>query len=433
MRVRVYDGLPEALARVTQRLGARDRGRRNLRDAYVEAGLAGLALGQADAGQLGGGENGVGDRAALRGGRRIIQGRAGKLRANDTEVRPGRVREHGGARAVAGRPHALSRGAQVLIHRDETAIRQLNPGLVQADAVRVGHAPHGHQDRLGGHRGAIRERQRRRVAFARSRRRAAAHDAYAGGLKASLNDAGGVLVFARQHVLPRGDERDVHAEGRHHRCELHADVAGTDDRQGGGELLQAQDLLVRPRARLPQAGDRGTGRARTQVDEDALAVDRALAALLKGDRHRALARETSLAANEIQAGGREHLLVRGHHGADDALLVSAELSQVHVSALGADDAERLVRAGIAQATSRVDQRLRRDTRHVNAGAADKTPLHHGDLPAGLRALHREGLAGLAAANNQQVDGLDCVRGHVSPSVSEVILIRTTARRIYSTG
>ena len=321
----------------------------------------------------------------------------------------------------------------MLIHRDETAIRQLNPGLVQADAVRVGNATHGHQDRLGGHRGAIRERQRRRVAFTRGRRRASTHDAHAGGLKASLNDAGGVLVLARQHVLPRGDERDVHAEGRHHRCELHADVAGTDNRQGGRRLLQAQDLLVRPRARLPQAGDRGTRRARTQVDEDALAADRALTALLKRDRHRVLARETSLATDEIQAGGREHLLVRGHHGADDALLVGAELRQVHARILGTDDAERLVRAGVVQATSRVDQGLRGDTRHVNAGAADETPLHHGDLPAGFRTLHREGLSGLAAANNQQVDGLECVRGHVSPSVSEVILIRTTGWRIYSTG
>ena len=234
-------------------------------------------------------------------------------------------------------------------------------------------------------------------------------------------------------MVPRGNERDVHAEGRHHRCELHANVAGTDDRQGGRQLLQAQDLLVRPRARLPQAGNRGTRRARPQVDEDALAADRALAALLKRDRHRALARETSLAANEIQAGGRKHLLVRGHHGTDDALLVSAELSQVHARTLGADDAERLVRAGIAQATSRVDQRLRGDAGDVNAGAADELALHHGDLPARLRALHREGLSGLAAADNQQVDVLDFVRGHVSPWVEQGYLSqRSTTGSIPST-
>ena len=125
--------------------------------------------------------------------------------------------------------------------------------------------------------------------------------------------------------------------------------------------------------------------------------------------------------------------MRADHGTDDAFLVGAQETQVHACALGADHAERLVRARIAQATSRVDQRLRGDAGDVNAGAADELALHHGDLPARLRALHREGLSGLAAADNQQVDGLDCVRGHVSPSVSEVILIRTTARRIYSTG
>ena len=217
-------------------------------------------------------------------------------------------------------------------------------------------------------------------------------------------------------MITRGDERDVHAERRHHRRELHADVAGADDRQGGGQLLKAQDLLVRPCAGLPQAGDRGTRGARTQVDEDALAADRALAAVLKRNGHRALAREAGLAADEVQAGGREHLLVRADHGADDAFLVGAELGQVHVRALGADDAERLVRAGIAQATSRVDQRLRGDAGDVNAGAADELALHHGDLPARLRALHREGLSGLAATDDQQVDGLDCVRGHVSPWV-----------------
>jgi len=142
----------------------------------------------------------------------------------------------------------------------------------------------------------------------------------------------------------------------------------------------------------------------------------ALAAVLKSDGHRALTRETSLAANEIQTGGREHLLVRAHHGADDALLVGAELRQVHARILGTDDAERLVRAGIAQTTSRVDQRLRGDAGDIDAGAADELALHHGDLPARLRALHREGLSGLAAADNQQVDVLDCVRGHVSPWV-----------------
>ena len=151
-------------------------------------------------------------------------------------------------------------------------------------------------------------------------------------------------------MIARRDERDVHAEGRHHGGELHADVAGADDRQGGGKLLEAQDLLVRPRARLPQAGDRGTRGARTQVDEDALATNRALAAVLESDGHRALTRETSLAADEIQTGGREHLLVRAHHGADDALLVGAELAQVDARTLGADDAEGLVRARIAEAT-----------------------------------------------------------------------------------
>ena len=227
-------------------------------------------------------------------------------------------------------------------------------------------------------------------------------------------------------MVTRGDEGDVHAERRHHRRELHADVAGADDRQGGGEFLQAQDLFVRPRARLPQAGDCGTRRARAQVDEDALATDRALAAVLKSDGHRALAREAGLAADEVQAGGREHLLVRGDHGADDALLVGAQETQVHVRTLGADDTERLVRAGIAQATSRVDQRLRGDTRDVNAGAADELALHHGDLPARLRALHREGLSGLAAADDQQVDGLDCVRGHVSPWVEQGRLSQRSA-------
>ena len=421
VRVRIHDGLPEAIARVAQRLGARDRGRGDLRDQDVQAGLAGLALGQADTRQLGGGEHRVGDRAAPRGGRRILQGRARQLRADNAEVRPGRVCEHGGARAVAGRPHALRRRAQVLIHRDETAIGQLNPGLVQADAIRVGHATRGHQDRLGGHRRAVGQRQRRRVALARGRLGTAAHNPHAGGREASLDDAGGVLVLARQHVIARRDERDVHAERRHHRRELDADVAGADDRQGRGEFLQAQDLLVRPRARLPQAGNRGTRRTRPQVDEDALAADRALAAVLKNDSHRALACEAGLAADEVQARGREHLLVRAHHGADDALLVGTELGQVHARALGTDDAERLVRARIAQATSRVNQGLRGDAGHVNAGAADEATLHHGDLPAGLRALHRQGLAGLAAANDQQVDGLNCVRGHGSPSGCEVIL------------
>ena len=321
----------------------------------------------------------------------------------------------------------------MLVHRDETAIGELNPGLVQADAVRVGNATHGHQDRLGGHRRAIGERQGRRVALARGRLGAARHDAHTGGREASLDDAGGVLVLARQHVIARGNERDVDAESRHHRRELHADIAGTDDRQRGGQLLEAQDLLVRPGAGLPQAGDRGARRTRAQVDEDALAANRALAAVLKGNGHRALARETSLATDEVQTGGREHLLVRADHRTDDALLVSAELGQVHARTLGADDAERLVRARIAQATSRVDQRLRRDARDVNAGTADETALHHGDLPARLRALHREGLSGLAAADDQQVDVFDCVRGHVSPWVVQGYISQRTARASIPAG
>ena len=307
----------------------------------------------------------------------------------------------------------------MLIDRDETALIQGHPGLVQADAVRVGHATGRHQDRLGGDRGTIREHQGRLVAGARRRLRAhPAHDPHARRLQAGLNDAGRVLLLAGQHVRARGNEGDIHAEGRHHRRELHADVAGPDDRQGGGKLLQTQDLLVRPRARLPQARNRRASRARPEVDEDALAADRALTAVLQGDAHRALAHETGLPAHEIQAGGGKHLLVGANHRPHDALLVGAQLPQVNVSPVRAHDAEGFVAAGIREAPRRVHQGLRRNAGDVDAGAAHEATLHHRHAPARLRALHRQRLAGLAASDDQQVDVFDRIRGHVAPYVGK---------------
>jgi len=53
-----------------------------------------------------------------------------------------------------------------------------------------------------------------------------------------------------------------------------------------------------------------------------------------------------------------------------------------------------------QRSSRPDQRLGRDARHVDARTADLVALHHDDAPPRLGAIHRQRLARLATADDQ---------------------------------
>jgi len=72
--------------------------------------------------------------------------------------------------------------------------------------------------------------------------------------------------------------------------------------------------------------------------------------------------------------------------------------------------------GVTEDAGGGDEGLGGDAGYVDAGAAHLVPLHHDDLVAGLGAQHRQGLAGLAASDDEKVDLLDrnvCLVGRVA--------------------
>ena len=109
-----------------------------------------LGLGQPDAGELGGDEDGVGHEPA--GGDGVA---AGEVRLEDAEVVPGGVGELRAAGDVTGGPDVVGGGAQVVVHRDEPAVGQLHAGDVEAEVGGDRRAAGGHQQLLAADLGAV--------------------------------------------------------------------------------------------------------------------------------------------------------------------------------------------------------------------------------------------------------------------------------------
>ena len=245
------------------------------------------------------------------------------------------------------------------------------------------------------------------------------------GLQAGGHLGGDVLVLAVQDVRPSVDNGDRDTEEPHEGGHLDTDDPAAQDDEATGQLGQGKQVLAGPVAHVGQALDRGDRRRGAGVDEDLGAAHAPQAAVVQGDLDGALPHEAGGALDEVHAGGGEHLLVGCHHATHNGLLAGAEGGQLDAGLsqgvgpavlLGQGDAIGLRALDLKEDAGGGDEGLGGDAGDVDAGAAHLVPLHHDDLVAGLGAQHRQGLACLAASDDEKVDLLDrdvCLVGRVA--------------------
>src|ERR1019366_9300916 len=159
--------------------------------------------------------------------------------------------QHQHAGAVARGVHAGRRRPRHAVDLDETVRVQLHAGLVQPDAVGPGDHAHGEQAMAAGHGPAVGQGHGDVIAVPadRLRPRPAEHG-HAAAAEHVLDQAGRVLVFLREHPVPRGHQRDARAEGLVGAGELGPGDTRTDHDQIAGqfgeviELPPGQDALA---------------------------------------------------------------------------------------------------------------------------------------------------------------------------------------------
>jgi hypothetical protein len=219
------------------------------------------------------------------------------------------------------------------------------------------------------------------------------------------NGPGQFLVIGRQDAILRLHDEHLGAQLAVRHAQLEADVAGADHRQrrrhlGEGERLGGRDhaaaephhrQLHRVGARGQQqvlAGDAHAGRGGAGGRHvDGLAVDERGPAL--DDLHAVLLQQRAHAAGEL---------------ADDAVLPLHRLGEIDGRRFDLDADLRVAGpvGGLLESRGRVDDGLRRDAAHVEAGAAQALAFDEhrgnaqlagadgGDVAAGAPADHDEG-------------------------------------------
>jgi hypothetical protein len=213
------------------------------------------------------------------------------------------VERHVRVSAVAGdvahRPQAF-RGTAVLVDRDGVGVR-VQPDGLQPDVGEVG-APSGrHQQVVDPHvtRPGDEGEPRPVVLDPRDLRPGADLDALLA--QHPGHDLGGLRLLGDEDALRGLEEGDPGAEPGEGLRELAADVAGAEDRQRGGRLLDLEHLAVGPVRRAVQARDRGDGRSRPGVQHHAPPPREHQVAVLGRDPHPPGTVEVAVAAHHPHA------------------------------------------------------------------------------------------------------------------------------------
>ena len=210
-----------------------------------------------------------------------------------------------------------------------------------------------------------------------------------------------VGILARGELRPVLDDGHLGPEMPEGLGHLHADVAAADHQQVLGQHVELQRLDMRERRGLPQARDRRDGGARAEVQVDALPGEPARAALGR-DLDDPGFDEPPPAEHELEPARGERLGVDLDHAGHDLRGARGHAAHVDGRCLGQHDPELACAPGQVRDLGAADQRLGRDAGDVDAGAADHAGLDDGDALAGLGLVHRQRLAGLAAAQDQDV-------------------------------
>ena len=229
---------------------------------------------------------------------------------------------------------------------------------------------------------------------------------------------GDIAVEAPEEPLRAVENRDGGAELREHRRELEPDGAATDDGEARRMLRDVLDLRGIEDPGAVDAGNRRADRDRTGVDDDRPGGDRELVGAA-GDAHRLGAGELGVAVDDRDAGIVCELLVDGVELADERIAAILRGGQgIGVAAFRTDAG----RGGRPRGRVKVrvcEQRLRRHAADVDAGTAVHVGglLDQRDSVARLGAPHRDGLSGLAEAEDEYVEfvvaiahGRDATRG-----------------------
>ncbi len=257
----------------------------NLPTLVGDAGGLEVLLGLADGGDLREGVDHVGDHVVVH-----VAGLAGEDLGHRHALVLGLVRQHRPGDHVADGVDAGHIGLEVRVDDDALPVVERHADGLEAEPLGVGHATDGDQHHVGLHHHAVGAAGRCRLdrdlvagrGLGDARHLARELEAHALLGEDALQRARHLGVGPRQDAVEELHHQDLAAEPAPHGAELQADHAGADHQQPLGHLRQHQ-RAGRGDHRALVDDDRGQfRRVRAGGDDDALALDPLLVAVVEG-------------------------------------------------------------------------------------------------------------------------------------------------------
>ena len=217
-----------------------------------------------------------------------------------------------------------------------------------------------------------------------------------------MSGLGQLSIHFRQHSIHHLQDDDLRAESRVHAAELQADVAASDDDECSRHLVEGQGAAGgnNPVAVERNAGQLRLDRARGNDDVGGVQLGaRTVGGLdleetrpLEG-RHALVPRHAVLLEQAAHSGGQD---------LDHLVLVSLHRREVdpHVADL---DAKGTGAANLGDQVRSIEQSLRRNAPHVEAGAANEFLFDDGHMQAQLRGSQSGHVATGARPDDRYVD------------------------------
>src|SRR6185437_15178769 len=285
-----------------------------------------------------------------------------------------------------------------------TALVQSDSGCFQADSGSIRNSADGRED----------VRARQHVCAARGSdcdahfpSRAALHAIDARGYENVDSFLGKKPVHGRRYIgiLARGDAVTVLDDGHpaakapEGLRQLEADIAAPEHDEVLGQTVELQRFYVRHRLRGLEAryfGNRGAG---SDVDEDLVGGQHALAAVTERDLEGFRRREAPGAHDQFRAAGFVSLQSKRYHTLDHLALAPPDCGHVRRDRPG-DRAEVAAAAGQVSHLGAPYLVLGREAVDVRTGTADPTPLYDGRTVPEPGEVPGQEAAAVAAAKDQ---------------------------------